>query len=215
MSIIMNELPDMEYLDLVGLTEILGWKDITTKRQKKSGTTIYRLPIKKYGKYIEVGSFKTGYVRNQNSGYSNYQLNKRVENQPTYYKDYEWVNGEQKWTGKYRKFTTRGCELISDKRDRLEYLITYCLKNYYIKQANQVEDGKFVPKWLHEHRLGQFLKCQDTDDFINFRYSGGQIENLENGDIFVHEQHAYWNKWTEDPPSSVEIIIDGHRYKVK
>jgi len=219
----MNELPDMEYPDLVGLTEILGWKDITTKRQKKSGTTIYRLPIKKYGKYIEVGSFKTGYVRNQNSGYSNYQLNKRVENQPTYYKDYEWqtkgigdnCRQEQVWTGKYRKFTTRGCELIPDKRDRLEYLITYCLKNYYVKQANQVEDGKFVPKWLHERRLGHFLKCEDTDDFINFKYSGGQIENLENGDIFVHEQHAYWNKWKEDKPSSVEIIIDGHRYKVK
>ena len=86
MSIIMNELPDMEYLDLVGLTEILGWKDITTRRQKKIGTTIYRLPIKKYGKYIEVGSFKTGYVRNQNSGYSNYQLNKRVESEPQYFK---------------------------------------------------------------------------------------------------------------------------------
>ena len=215
MSIIMNELPDMEYLDLVGLTEILGWKDITTKRQRKIGTTIYRLPIKKYGKYIEVGSFKTGYVRNQNSGYSNYQLNKRVENQPTYYKDYEWVNGEQKWTGKYRKFTTRGCELIPDKRDRLEYLITYCLKNYYIKQANQVEDGKFVPKWVHEAKLGNFLRCQDTEDMVNFKYSGGQIENLENGDVYVHEQHAYWNKWKEDTPSSVDIIIDGHRYKVK
>jgi hypothetical protein len=50
---------------------------------------------------------------------------------------------------------------------------------------------------------------------INFKYSGGQIENLENGDVFVHEQHAYWNKWKEDKPSSVDIIIDGHRYKVK
>ena len=30
-------------------------------------------------KIIEVGSFKTGYVRNQNSGYSNYQLNKRLK----------------------------------------------------------------------------------------------------------------------------------------
>ena len=212
MSIIMNELPDMEYLDLVGLTEILGWKDISTKRQKKIGTTIYRLPIKKYGKYIEVGSFKTGYVRNQNSGYSNYQLNKRVESEPQFFK-----SGKKDSMGRplYTQFTTRTCELIPDKRDRLEYLITYCLKNYYVKQANQVEDGKFVPKWLHEHRLGQFLRFEGTDELTNFKYTGGQIENLENGDIFVHEQHAYWNKWKEDPPSSVEIIIDGHRYKVK
>ena len=212
MSIIMNELPDMEYLDLVGLTEILGWKDITTRRQKKIGTTIYRLPIKKYGKYIEVGSFKTGYVRNQNSGYSNYQLNKRVESEPQYFK-----SGKKDSMGRplYTQFTTRTCELIPDKRDRLEYLITYCLKNYYIKQANMVEEGKFVPKWVHEERCGHFLKCHDTDDIINFKYTGGEIINLENGDTFVHEQHAYWNKWKEDKPSSVDIIIDGHRYKVK
>ena len=212
MSIIMNELPDMEYLDLVGLTEILGWKDITTKRQKKIGTTIYRLPIKKYGKYIEVGSFKTGYVRNQNSGYSNYQLNKRVESEPQYFK-----SNKKDSMGRplYTEFTTKTCELIPDKRDRLEYLITYCLKNYYIKQANMIEDGKFVPKWVHEERCGHFLKCHDTDDIINFKYTGGEIINLENGDTFVHEQHAYWNKWTEEPPSSVELIIDGHRYKVK
>ena len=212
MSIIMNELPDMEYLDLVGLTEILGWKDITTKRQKKIGTTIYRLPIKKYGKYIEVGSFKTGYVRNQNSGYSNYQLNKRVESEPKYY-----TSGERDSMGRrlYTQYTTKTCELIPDKRDRLEYLITYCLKNYYIKQANMIEDGKFVPKWVHEERCGHFLKCHDTDDIINFKYTGGEIINLENGDTFVHEQHAYWNKWTEEPPNSVELIIDGHRYKVK
>ena len=212
MSIIMNELPDMEYLDLVGLTEILGWKDITTKRQKKSGTTIYRLPIKKYGKYIEVGSFKTGYVRNQNSGYSNYQLNKRVESEPQYFK-----SNKKDSIGRrlYTQYTTKTCELIPDKRDRLEYLITYCLKNYYIKQANMIEDGKFVPKWVHEERCGHFLKCHDTDDIINFKYTGGEIINLENGDTFVHEQHAYWNKWTEEPPSSVELIIDGHRYKVK
>ena len=212
MSIIMNELPDMEYLDLVGLTEILGWKDITTRRQKKIGTTIYRLPIKKYGKYIEVGSFKTGYVRNQNSGYSNYQLNKRVESEPQYFK-----SNKKDSMGRplYTQFTTKTCELIPDKRDRLEYLITYCLKNYYIKQANMIEDGKFVPKWVHEERCGHFLKCHDTDDIINFKYTGGEIINLENGDTFVHEQHAYWNKWTEEPPSSVELIIDGHRYKVK
>jgi hypothetical protein len=45
----------------------------------------------------------------------------------------------------------------------------------------------------------------------HFKYSGGQIENMENGDIFVHEQHAYWNKI----PNSVQVIIDGHKYKIK
>ena len=43
--------------------ELLGIKDITTNRQTKNGTVIWQLPIKKYGKYIQVGSFNSGYVR--------------------------------------------------------------------------------------------------------------------------------------------------------
>ena len=220
MSIIMNELPDMEYPDLVGLTEILGWKDISTKRQKKNGTTIYKLPIKQYGQYIEVGSFESGYVRRMNGGYTAYQLNK-CEPNVEYYKDYKTIWNKdrsdytQEFTGKYNRYIGKRRIKIDTKEERLEHLITYCLKNYYIKLANQVEDGKYISKWRHEQRVGHFLKCHDTDDVVNFKYSGGQIENLENGDVFIHEQHAYWNKWTEDPPSSVDIIIDGHRYKVK
>jgi hypothetical protein len=210
MSIVIND--EMEYLDLVGLTEILGWKDITTKQQEKNGTKIFKLPIKMYGRYIKVGSFKSGYVRRLECiGYrsdSSYQLNKRVESGPDYYKtDKKDSMGRPLYT----QFTTRTCKLISDKRDRLEYLITYCLKNYYIKQANQVENGEFIPKWVHEERCGHFLKVHDTGDMINFKYSGGQIENLENGDIFVHEQHAYWNK-REEP--EVKVIINGQKYNI-
>ena len=101
--------------------QLLGIQDVTTKRQKKNGTITWKLPIKKYGKFIEVGSFKSGYVRNNNSGYCNYQLNNKKK-----------INSEQK---------------------RLEYLISYCLKNYYINQANMIEDGKFVPKWKHEYEM--------------------------------------------------------------
>ena len=125
--------------------KLLGFKDITTARQYKNGTKVFELPIRMYGTHIQVASFKSGYVRRLtlNSG-SNYQLNKRVESEPDYYKVER--NGETL----YRKFTTRTCELIPNEVDRLEYLVDYCLKNYYIKQANQVEDGKFVPKWVYD-----------------------------------------------------------------
>ena len=58
--------------------QFLGIQDVTTDRQHKNGTIVWKLPIKNEwgGSFIEVASFKTGYVRNQNSGYSNYQLNK-------------------------------------------------------------------------------------------------------------------------------------------
>lgn len=143
--------------------QLLGIEDVSTKRQEKNGTIVWRLPIKNNwpgnnkSSYIEVASFSTGYVRNQNSGYSNYQLNKRVQNEPEYFKDYEWKNGEQVWTGKYRQFLTRGCKLIPVEIERLEYLIKYCVKNYYIKHANQVSNGDFYPKWMYEN------KCNECD----------------------------------------------------
>jgi len=201
---------------VIDAIDLLGWKDVSTKKQQKNGTIIYRLPIKMYGQYIEVGSFQSGYVRRMNGGYTPYQLNK-CEPVDHYYKEYKWceTRDEQYFTGKYHKYVGKRRIIIRGEVARLRYLVLYCLKNYYINLANQVEDGKFVPKWVHEERCGHFLKVHDTGDMVNFKYSGGQIENLENGDIYVHEQHAYWNKWKEDKPSSVEIIIDGHRYKVK
>ena len=141
--------------------QLLDIQEVTTSRQKKNGTRIFKLPIKMYGKYIKVGSFKSGYVRRLECiGYrseSSYQLNKRVESEPDYYKIDK--NGETL----YRKFTTRTCKLIPNEQERLEYLIGYCLKNYYIKQANQVEDGKFVPKWYHEEKLNHFKQVQQPE----------------------------------------------------
>jgi len=156
---------DMEYEDLIGLTEILGWKNITTKRQKKNGTTIYRLPIKKYGQFIEVGSFESGYVRRMNGGYTPYQLNK-TEKFDHFYKLYNYSNDNSpKFNGNYRKHECVKRILIEDEEDRLEYLIAFCLKNYYINQANMIEEGKFIPKWKHEWELKQ--KSKESWNRIN------------------------------------------------
>ena len=140
---------DSRYEKVWDMMQLLQIEDVSTPRQEKNGTIVWQLPIKNdnNGKTnIEVASFSTGYVRNQNSGYSNYQLNKRCQSEPEYFK---LSNGD------YRKFETRGCKLIPIEIDRLEYLITYCLKNYYIKNANQVAGGKYVPEWYHNNKLEQ------------------------------------------------------------
>jgi len=141
---------DSRYAKVLETMDLLGIMDITTTRQHKNGTIVWKLPIKntwpgnKNSTCIEVGSFSTGYVRNQNSGYSNYQLNKRCEGEPEFFD-----SGRKDSMGRtlYTQFTTRSCVLIPIEIDRLEYLLKYCIKNYYIKNANQVPDGKFVPKW--------------------------------------------------------------------
>ena len=43
--------------------------------------------------------------------------------------------------------------LIEDEQERLEYLISFCLKNYYIGQANMLSNGNFIPKWKHEDKI--------------------------------------------------------------
>ena len=140
-------LGDSRYEKVWEQMQLLGIQDVSSRTQDKNGTIVWKLPIKNHwgGSFIEVGSFKSGMVRNNNSGYSNYQLNKRCDNEPDYYKIER--NGETL----YRKYTTRTCKLIPIEIDRLEYLLSYCLKNYYIKHANFVASGDYVPKWRYDN----------------------------------------------------------------
>ena len=143
---------DTRYAKVWEQMQLLNIQDVSTERQIKNGTITWRLPIKRgygtstTGNFIEVGSFKTGYVRNNNCASSNYQLNKQVNGKPEYVK---LSNGD------YRKYTGKERVLIPIEIDRLEYLISYCLKNYYIKNANQVADGKYVNQWYHKYELEQ------------------------------------------------------------
>ena len=158
---------DSRYEKVGEQMKLLGIQDVTTTRQDKNGTIVWKLPIKnqwKDAKSIEVASFKTGYVRNNNSGYSNYQLNKRCDSEPDYYKIEK--NGETL----YRKYIGKARVLIPIEIDRLEYLISYCLKNYYIKHANFVADGEYVPKWRYDN-LADAARI-DYD-------SNGKIRDLE------------------------------------
>ena len=55
-------------------------KEVTTQRQAKNETRVFEFPVparKQWpnGKRLQLACFKSGYVRNQNSCYSNYQLN--------------------------------------------------------------------------------------------------------------------------------------------
>ena len=198
---------DTRYEKVWEQMQLLGIEDITTERQHKNGTIVWKLPIRnnwRNGSYIEVGSFETGYVRNQISGYSNYHLNKRIPKEE-FFKDYKttWNDNNtdytQEWTGKYRKFITRTCELIPIEIDRLEYLISYCLKNYYIKRANEVANGEFVPKWRYENaKSGKDLEglIKARDYFKSRAYEAE--EELKNRSAL----------------DNLSVTVNGERYKI-
>ena len=66
---------------------------------------------------------------------------------------YDYKDGYKGFSGNYRKHKCVKRIKINNEYDRINYLITFCLKNYYINQANMIEDGKFIPKWKHENEL--------------------------------------------------------------
>ena len=116
--------------------QLLGIQEVTTKQQSKNGTREFKLPIKdQYAKPIYVASFASGYVRRTKAnGYSpSWQLNK-TKKVPSGYKDFMCIERI----------------LIPNEADRLEYLIAFCLKNYYIGQANMLSSGRFIPKWKYD-----------------------------------------------------------------
>ena len=162
------------FVEIERMLQFLGIQEVTTKRQKKNGTREFELPIKDSwsGKKIRVASFASGYVRNQNSASSNYQLNKTKKNyEKTFSNGYEWWATER--------------ILIPNEQDRLAYLISYCLKNYYIKNANQVADGNYIPKWKYESDLEESRQRKE-----------------EIRDHFLSKE------------PEVKVIVNGHRYNV-
>ena len=185
----------MNSSEIMSMTEFLKWKDITTKRQRRNGTQIWDLPIKmgRGCSNIKVGSFKSGYVRRMNGCYTPYQLNK-CEPTTEYWKSYKWVDDKQVWDGKYSKYVGKKRIVIPDEVDRLNYLISYCLKNFYIGYANQVADGKFIPKWEHEWKLKQIKDKYEKLDTFN-------------------ESLLDFNKAMDT--HEISVTINGHRYNLQ
>ena len=119
---------DTRYEKVYEQMQLLGIQDVSTERQIKKGTIVWKLPINDpYGDAIHVASYSTGYVRRtRTSGRSDWQLNKTKKNF-----EKEFGNG-------YKYYSIERI-LIPNEKDRLEYLISYCLKNYYINKANKLK----------------------------------------------------------------------------
>ena len=94
-----------------------------------------------------------------------------------YCKHYEYNDdySESKWSGRYNKYTLKERILIPLEIDRLEYLISYCLKNYYIKRANQVVDGDYIPKWKYENDIRNAV-VENTTPEVSVNINGQRYE---------------------------------------
>ena len=137
---------DTRYEKVLEQMQLLGIQDVTTYRQEKNGTIVWRLPMKGRGNtHIEYASFATGYVRNQgNQCHSNWQINKCKMGK----RHYKYPNGKE------YTFDTKERVLIPIEIDRLEYMMKYVIKNDFIKRANMIHTD-FVPKWKYDQKCNE------------------------------------------------------------
>ena len=103
-------------------------REVTTQRQAINGTREFEFPVPSRKTWpnsnkLRLACFKTGYVRNQNSCSSNYQLN------PTYKREKRWVFLESDKTIT-KKYTTISRAKIYSGMARLKFMLEFYLRNY-------------------------------------------------------------------------------------
>ena len=146
--------------------DLIGCKHVSTPRQIKNGTRVFRLPFKAAWNHdIDFATSESGYVRRLvKLGYCPcYQINKKKPG----YRLIEVKSGTHK--GYFYKLRSSERVLIEGNGDRLEYLFNYIVRNFF---GPKPKYGKIdmdmlnrCAKWSHGE-FG-FDSCDsDTQDYI-------------------------------------------------
>ena len=131
--------------------DLIGCKHVSTPRQIKNGTRVFRLPFKDaWGHDIDFATYESGYVRKLvKDGYCPcYQINKKKPG----YRLIEVKSGPHK--GYFYKHYSNERVLIKGNGDRLEYLFNYIMRNYFrakpkYQRTIDMEWLDFCAKWSH------------------------------------------------------------------
>ena len=146
--------------------DLIGCKHVSTPRQIKNGTRVFRLPFKDaWGKDIDFATYESGYVRRLcKIGYSPcYQINKKRKGTRLI----KVTSGQHK--GYYYKLHSNERILIEGNGDRLEYLFNYIVRNFFgpkPKYGNiNMDMLNRCAKWSHGE-FGFDTCDSDTQDYI-------------------------------------------------
>jgi hypothetical protein len=110
-------------------------KEVTTQRQAKNGTRVFEFPVPSRYFYLKgerfaskirlrLACFKTGYVRNQNSCSSNYQLN------PVYRQEQRQMFLTDEGTLKTYVYSGYTRTKIWNSMARLKFMLDFYIRNY-------------------------------------------------------------------------------------
>ena len=111
-------------------------KEVTTQRQAKNGTREFEFPVSatspktRYTNYksknrLRLACFKSGYVRNQNSCYSNYQLN------PVYKSEQRQIFLTDNGVLKTLKYDAHRRTKIWNSMARMKFMLDFYLRNHF------------------------------------------------------------------------------------
>ena len=105
-------------------------KEVTTQRQAKNETRVFEFPVpsrKQWpnGKRLQLACFKSGYVRNQNSCYSNYQLN------PVYKSEQRQIFLTDNGVLKTLKYDAHRRTKIWNSMARMKFMLDFYLRNHF------------------------------------------------------------------------------------
>ena len=140
-----------KYIEYYRALDLIGCKHVSTSRQIKNGTRVFRLPFKDaWGHDIEFATYESGYVRKLvKDGYCPcYQINKKKA-EPRMIKV---KSGQHK--GYYYKARSNERILIEGNGDRIEYLFNYIVRNYFkakpkYNRTIDMEWLDFCAKWQY------------------------------------------------------------------
>ena len=178
--------------DALGFFKLMGIKEITTARQKKNGTTVYELPIRRLSYTGNSTTYKyaiydSGYIRDVSEHCSSpWYINKRYETNEMYWNSYY---------KKYTKYKTSKAAFINNFDDQLVYLANYILKNRYGSKLYSSCD----------YSIEQIKECSQ------FRYNAKW-----NSDTVTIPRDAYikFKKAYDRQCDDVQVIINGTRYNL-
>ena len=191
--------------DALGFFKLMGIKDVTTKRQKKNGTTVYELPMQKLyytgsSQRYKYAIYDSGYIRDVSDHcHSPWYINKRYQTRTKYWNSY------YKEYGNYTGFKP---VFIENFDDQLVYLANYILKNRYSKGKMYsccdytIEQMKECSKFRHEVKWG------DTITIPSDEYTAMVAE------IDANKLEEISSKSSTTTKDDIQVIINGTRYNL-
>ena len=180
--------------DALRFFKLMGIKEVTTARQKKNGTTVYELPIRKLSytgnSYAyRYAIYDSGYMRDVSEHCSSpWYINKRYITKSKYWNSYY---------KEYYTYTGSKPVFVNNFGDQLVYLANYILKNRYGSKLYSCCD------WSIE-------QMKENSDFKREARWGGSTVTISR-DEYNELKRANPLARVED---KIEVFINGHRYNL-